>query len=123
VGFLLPVEQDRNSTEIHYSLHADYFLHRFFVPFFEFNGFTVSSSPSGTKGPLAAFNTAVNTEGADLINFGASNLTGHTQAAVGVGFRSRLLKNLDIGVAYEHTVTSPEGLFEQRVTADLILHF
>lgn len=122
LGLRVPIDNDRNSTSFHYSLHADYFVCKYFIPLVEFNGWTVVNSPDGTKGPLGAFNTALNTEGADLINFGASN-PADTQAAIGVGFRSQLFKNLDFGVIYEHAVTSPEGIFEQRVTTDLIFHF
>ena len=122
-GVRIPIDNERNSTEFHYSLHADYFVSRFFIPLVEFNGWTVVDSPSGTEGPLGAFGTALNTEGADLINFGASNLEGETQAAIGVGFRSKLCKYVDFGFVYEHAVTSPEGAFEQRVTTDLIIHF
>jgi hypothetical protein len=122
-GVRVPVDTGRNSTEFHYSVHADYFVCRYFIPLFEFNGWTVLDSPDGKKGPLGAFNTALNTEGADLIDFGASNLQGNTQAAVGFGFRSKLCKYVDFGVVYEHAVTSPEGIFEQRVTTDLIVHF
>ncbi len=122
-GVRVPVDNDRNSTELHYSLHADYFVNQYFIPLVEFNGWTVLDSPNGNKGPLGAFNTAVNTEGADLINFGASNLEGHTQAAIGGGFRSKICRYVDFGVVYEHTVTSPEGAFEQRVTTDITIHF
>lgn len=122
-GVRIPVSNDRNSTSLHYSLHADYYASPYFIPLVEMNGWTVLDSPSGRNGPLGAFNTAVNTEGADLINFGASNLEGHTQFAIGGGFRSKLGKYVDFGVIYEHTLTSPKGAFEQRVTTDLIIHF
>ncbi len=122
LGLRIPVDGDRNSTSFHYSLHADYFVSRYFIPLVEFNGWTVVDSPDGSQGPLGAFNTALNTEGADLINFGASN-PADTQAAIGFGFRSQLFENLDFGFIYEHAVTSPEGIFEQRVTTDLIFHF
>ena len=134
-GIRIPVSDDRNSTSFHFSAHADYYVSRYFIPLIEFNGWTVLDSPSGRKGPLGTeldrqlgvpegtVNTAVNTEGADLINFGASNLEGETQAAIGVGFRSKLGKYVDFGVIYEHSVTSPDGAFEQRVTTDLIIHF
>lgn len=123
IGARIPVDTDRNSTSLHYSLHADYFVCRYFIPLVEFNGWTVLDSPPGNKGPLAAFNTALNTEGADLINFGSTGLETDTQAAIGVGFRSKLGKYVDFGLVYEHAVTSPKGAFEQRVTTDLIIHF
>ena len=62
-------------------------------------------------------------EGFDLINFGSSNASGRTQAVVGGGFRSRLLKNLDLGFAYEAGVTKPCGLFDDRFTVDFIWRF
>ncbi len=134
-GVRIPIDNDRNSTELHYSLHADYFVNQYFIPFLEGNGWTVLNSPRGNKGPLGAeldrelglpvntVNTGLNTEGADLVNFGASNLEGNSQVALGGGFRSKICKYVDFGVAYEHTVTSPEGAFEQRVTTDIIIHF
>ncbi len=122
-GFRIPVDNDRNSTEFHYSLHGDYFVNQYFIPLVEANGWTVLDSPSGRKGPLGALNTALNTEGADLINFGASNLEGFTRVAVGGGFRSKICKYVDFGVIYEYNVTSPQGAFEQRVTTDVIIHF
>lgn len=123
IGARIPVETDRNSTELHYSLHADYFVNKYFIPLIEANGWTVLDSPPGNKGPLGAFDTALNTEGADLINFGASNREGFTRVALGGGFRSKICKYVDFGVIYEHTLSSPMGAFEQRVTTDLIFHF
>ncbi len=122
-GIRIPVDGDRNSTSLHYSLHADYYVSPYFIPLIEMNGWTVLDSPSGRKGPLGAFNTAVNTEGADLINFGASNLEGDTQFAIGGGFRSKLGKYVDFGVVGEYTLTEPKGAFDWRVTTDLIIHF
>jgi hypothetical protein len=42
---------------------------------------------------------------------------------VGGGARSRILKNLDVGFAYEVGVVNPVGIFESRVTADVIWRF
>ncbi len=134
-GVRIPVYGDRNSTSLHYSLHADYYVSPYFIPLIEMNGWTVLDSPSGLKGPLGGeldrqlglpkgtVNTGLNTEGADLINFGASNLEGKTQFAVGAGFRSKLGKYVDFGVIAEKTLTEPEGAFDWRVTTDLIIHF
>lgn len=114
VGGRLPVDMDEETASVHYSLQADYYTCKWFIPFAVVNGFTVASEG---KGP------AFNVEGYDIINFGSSNARGFTQVAVGGGFRSRLLKNLDVGFAYEHGVTSPRGLFDDRFTVDAILHF
>lgn len=134
-GVRIPVDNDRNSTSLHYSFHADYYVCKWFIPLVEMNGWTVLDSPNGRKGPLGneldrqlglpegTVNTGLNTEGADLINFGASNLEGDTQFAVGTGFRSKVTKNIDFGVVGEYTVTDPKGAFEWRVTTDFIIHF
>jgi len=61
--------------------------------------------------------------GYDLINFGSTQAEGTTQLTIGGGFRTRLVKNVDVGVAYEAGVVDPVGIFEGRVTADLIWRF
>ena len=66
---------------------------------------------------------AFGTEGFDLINFGSSAAKGTTQAAVGVGFRSRILSSLDFGFAYEWGVTDKPDIFDQRATVDAIWRF
>ena len=48
---------------------------------------------------------------------------GTTQLTVGGGARSRLLSNLDVGFAYEAGVVSPKGIFDTRVTVDMIWRF
>ena len=62
-------------------------------------------------------------EGYDVINFGSSAAEGTTQATLGLGFRSRLLANLDLGVGYEKAVVSPEGLTDDRFTFDVSIRF
>jgi hypothetical protein len=42
---------------------------------------------------------------------------------VGGGIRSKLTSKLDLGVAYEAGVTDPVGIFDSRVTVDMIWRF
>ena len=114
-GGRIPVDFDKETASLHYSLQADYYVCRWFIPFVAANGFTVVSEG---KGP--AFGGL---EGYDLINFGASDASGYTAVTVGAGFRSRLLDNLDVGIGAEIAVANPKGLFDHRITADLILRF
>jgi hypothetical protein len=58
-----------------------------------------------------------------LINFGSTQASGTTQLTVGGGFRTRLVKKVDVGVAYEAGVVDPVGIFDSRVTADFIWRF
>ncbi len=115
-GVRVPVDFDEETSSAHYSLQLDYYTCKWFIPFVVANGFTVLSETD--NGPVFG-----GIEGFDLINFGASDAKGFTQVAVGAGFRSKLTKNLDLGFAYEKGVTNPKGLFDDRYTIDLVLHF
>lgn len=114
-GVRLPVDFNAETASLHYSLQLDYYACRWFIPFATLNGFTVLSETD--NGP------AFGIEGFDLINFGASDAKGYTEVAAGVGFRSRLTENLDFGFAYEKAVADGDGIFDDRFTVDMILHF
>jgi hypothetical protein len=114
VGVRLPMDTDENSTILHYSVMADYYVCRWFIPFVAFNAYTVLDEGG---------NIALDTEGYDVINFGATGADGVTQGTVGVGFRSRLLPQMDLGFAWEKAVIEPHGLTEDRITVDLSYRF
>lgn len=115
VGSRIPVNFDEETASLHYSVQFDYNVCKYFIPLVSLNGFTTLSDADGP-----AFGGI---EGFDLINFGASDAAGETQIALGVGFRSKLLKNLDVGFAWEKGITNPQGLFDQRFTMDAVVHF
>ncbi|MFZ4763806.1 MAG: hypothetical protein ACOYMN_02535 [Roseimicrobium sp.] len=114
IGVRVPNDGDEQSTVLHYSAHVDYHVCNWFIPFVEANGWTVLSE--GNNVPFRG-------EGYDVINFGSSNADGVTQVLVGGGFRSRVLENVDLGVAYEKAVVSPEGLTDDRFTFDVCIRF
>jgi hypothetical protein len=114
IGLRLPNDSDEQSTILHYSLMVDYHVCDYFIPFIVANGFTVLSEGNGLP---------IDSEGYDVINFGSSLADGTTQMTLGGGFRSRLTKNIDFGVAYEKAVISPEGLTDDRFTFDFIVRF
>ncbi len=114
LGFRIPVNQNEQSNIAHYSMMVDYYTCRWFIPFVSFNAFSVLGD---------AENIGLNTEGYDVMNFGAANANGRTQGAVGVGFRSRILDNVDLGLAYEKAVIKPYGLFDDRITLDVCIRF
>jgi hypothetical protein len=119
VGFLIPNNFGQQTAEAHYSLQLDYFLCKYFIPFVSGNGYTVLTEADHNY----LYGVPLNTEFNDLSDLGATGASGTTQIMTGVGFRSRLLKNLDLGFAYEYGVTSPQGIFDQRFTTDLIWRF
>lgn len=114
LGLRFPHDTDEQSTILHYSLMADYYVSRWFIPFVVANGWTVLAE--GNNIPLSS-------EGYDVINFGSSLADGVTQMTLGGGFRSRLLDNVDFGFAYEKAVISPEGLTDDRFTFDVCIRF
>jgi len=118
-GVIIPNDFSQNTAQLHYSLQLDYHVCQYFIPFFALNGYTILSD--GNQKLLGA--VPLNTEGYDLINFGSTQASGTTQLTVGGGFRTRLVKNVDVGVAYEAGVVDPVGIFDSRVTADFIWRF
>jgi hypothetical protein len=114
LGLRVPNDTNEQSTILHYSLHADYRVCRLFIPFVEANGWTVLHH--GDNLPLTS-------EGYDVFNFGSSKAGNVTQFTIGGGFRSRLTKNLDLGVAYEKAVADPYGVTDDRFTFDVCIRF
>ena len=114
VGLRFPNDTDEQSTILHYSLQADYYVSQWFIPFVVANGWTVLADGNGIP---------IDSEGYDVINFGSSASSGTTQMTVGGGFRSRIMSNVDIGIAYEKAVISPEGLTDDRFTFDVSIRF
>ncbi|MEI6343618.1 MAG: hypothetical protein WCR07_16835 [Verrucomicrobiota bacterium] len=114
VGGRIPVEFSKETASVRYSAQLDYWVCRWFIPFVSFNAFTVVSSADAIS---------ANSEGFDLINFGSTDASGRTQGAVGGGFRSRLLPNLDLGVGYEYGVFASNSILKDRWTFDVAWRF
>ncbi|MGC9940828.1 MAG: hypothetical protein ABSE48_03280 [Verrucomicrobiota bacterium] len=119
VGFNIPDNLALQTAQLHYSLQLDYYVHQYFIPFFAVNGYTILSE--GHRNLIEG--VPLNTELYDLINSGSTAAGGTTQFTVGGGFRTRFTKNVDAGVAYEAGVVDPVGIFDARVTTDLIWRF
>lgn len=114
IGARVPNNMARDTAQLHYSAQLAHHTHRYFVPFIAANAFTVVNS--GSQLPLGV-------EGFDLINFGSAAAAGATQAALGGGFRSKLHDKIELGFAYERSVTNPRGVFDDRFTIDFVLRF
>jgi hypothetical protein len=115
VGIQVPFDDDKDTSNLHYSVMLDYYTCQWFIPFVAFNAFTTLSDGAGL---------GITTEGFDLINFGSANASGSTQGAIGFGFRSRLIENLDLGFAYETGIIEDGAdIFEDRFTVDVIWRF
>jgi hypothetical protein len=119
VGFRVPNNFSDQTAQAHYSIQADYYTCQWFIPFVVANGYTILSS--GKDKLLGS--VPLNSEMYDLINYGVTDAAGSTQFTVGGGFRTRITKDLDAGVAYEAGVVSPKGIFDGRITADIVWRF
>jgi hypothetical protein len=114
IGARVPIDFDEETANVRYGLMADYYTCQWFIPFAAVHATTTLSEGEGLP---------IDSEGFDVINFGASDAKGRTQAAWGIGFRSRLHENVDIGFAYERGFTPSDDIFKDRFTVDLIWRF
>lgn len=114
IGARLPMNMAQETAQLHYSVQLAHHTHKYFVPFVAANAFTVLNSGQ---------QIALGVEGFDLINFGSTSAAGSTQIALGGGFRSKLHEKAELGFAYERSVTSPHGVFDDRFTVDFVLRF
>ncbi len=115
IGVQVPLDSDKDNSNLHYSVMLDYYTCKWFIPFVAFNAFTTLSDGAGL---------GINSDGFDLINFGSSAASGTTQGAIGFGFRSRLIENLDLGFAYEvGVIDDGDDIYKDRFTVDLVWRF
>lgn len=116
VGARLPLDFSKETSSLHYSVQLDYATCKYFIPFAVLNGFTWLSETE--NGPAYG-----GIEGYDIMNFGARDVSGHTQVTAGVGVRSKVCQHVDLGFAWEKGLTNPKGLFDERFTFDAVIHF
>lgn len=121
-GVVIPNNFAENTSQLHYSLQLDYNTCQYFIPFAVMNGYTILSDGNNQSSQSLGA-VPLNTEGYDLINFGSVAASGTTQLTAGGGARSRLAKNVDLGVAYEVGVVHPVGIFDTRLTVDVVWRF
>jgi len=114
LGLRIPVTTDEQNLMAHYSLMVDYYVNRWFIPFVSANFWTNLNDGA---------NIGLRSNGYDVINFGANDANGVTQGMVGIGFRSRITNNVDLGAAYEVAAIRPYGLTNNRLTFDMCIRF
>jgi hypothetical protein len=134
LGSQLPVDMGDQSTQVFYNLHLDYAVWEHFVPLVELNGYTYTNSGNGKlpvktdlgtlklKDAQAALGKG-GEEGLDALNLGSQGVAGDTVVTFAVGARIPITKHVGIGAAYEFPITNREFIFNQRVTANVLLEF
>lgn len=91
--------------------HLDYGFANQFYPLFELNWIHVIDG--GRRLPI-------DQEGYDLVNLGAQDAGGTGVSTIALGFRYRILEDLDVGVTGEFPWTNRQDIIDWRVTTDLI---
>jgi hypothetical protein len=111
------------------SAHASYEVVPWFIPLIEVNWHHVLTPGDGAPNFKSQAGGAVPViatfEGADLLNFGASNAAENRDfVTAAIGFRTRLTPSIDAGFAYEIPLTDEhDGIMEDRFTLDLVWKF
>jgi hypothetical protein len=134
LGGQVPFDMGDNSTMLFYNLHLDYALWKHFVPLVELNGYHWTEGGNGTLPVqtdigtlrLSTVQSALGTgpfEGVDVLNLGSPGVAGNDIVTFAAGARIPITKNLSLGAVYEFPLTHREDIFDQRVTANLLLEF
>jgi hypothetical protein len=127
-GLHLPFDGQMATTSF-MSAHASYETCRWFIPLVEVNWHHVLEAGNGRPNFFSQAGGGVpavaSFEGADLLNFGASNASMNRDfVTAAIGFRSRLTDQVEAGFAYELPLTNKEdGIMEDRLTLDLLWRF
>jgi hypothetical protein len=114
-GVYVPLTPSQGSTFIYNSFHLDRQCWGWLYPLAELNWYWYTSS--GTQFPNAVG------QGDGIFNLGTMGVANHHQFTAAVGFKAVLTKYLQVGVAYEYPLTSPQYLLDQRLLVDVILRY
>jgi hypothetical protein len=115
VGYSLAVDNQR-AQFIHSSVHLDYDvanLHHFY-PLVELNWFYYTTG---------GHRTDFGFEGADLVNFGSSNLVNRSYVSLALGMRYKFSESCQLGGAVEFPISKEKGINDFRITLDAIFRF
>lgn len=117
-GANIALDQKKDTSFFHYSLHLDYEALPGLFPIVELNGFTAFNNGSGLTGPLGDL------DGGDLVSFGSDDRD--TSVTFGGGLRYRLMDHLQLGVGAETPIVTDvenDNIMDWRIYADLVLTY
>ncbi len=115
LGYSFATDNQR-SDNLFLSLHLDYDvgdLHRFY-PLLELNWFAYTGNGKARN---------LNFEGADLFNFGSTNVSGTNEVSLALGARYKVSDRFWVGVAFETLLTTHKSTEDFRITADVIWRY
>jgi hypothetical protein len=111
VGYDFPLDGDAETSRVDYHVHADFEAGGGFYPLVEINGIRYLDDAAAL---------AVDFEGGDFFNLGASDVDGNSVTTGAIGMRWRTANVGILGLGYEAPLTSREDLFDWRLTLDWI---
>ena len=113
-GFVLPADDEAESTWCYISNHFDYEFHSRYYALMEFNWYHwLESGGNGIPG----------IEGGDLFNFGSTGVAGNDIVTGAFGLKYKPSGNTELGVAWELPLTERRDVLENRITFDWILRY
>ncbi|MGD9635621.1 MAG: hypothetical protein AB7G28_23065 [Pirellulales bacterium] len=113
-GFVLPTDDNSNSTWCYVSNHFDYEFYNRLYSLIEINWYHwLESGDNGIPG----------VEGGDLFNFGSTGVAGNNIVTGAFGVKYKPTRNQEIGVCWELPLTERRDVLENRLTFDWILRY
>jgi hypothetical protein len=128
----LPVNGRDNSSPLFWNLHVAWPLPLGFTPLVELNGIHIMSDGDGempvqlVNGAEIPIQTAFEAlgvepeEGNDVLNFGSQGVDGNDIVSFTVGARMQLMREVSLGVGWEHPVTRRKDLLQNRLYINLL---
>lgn len=113
-GWHLPNDGSAESQSIFLSLHLDQKLTDKFYALVEMNG--IQYVDNGKALPVSF-------EGGDIINLGATQVSGNTVVTTAVGGAYKFSESLIFSAAWEFPISNREDLLSDRVTATVTLRY
>lgn len=115
VGYRFPVDDDVQSSAIHWSHHLDVRLTNELYVFTE-NIWWHWTESANTGLPLGV-------AGQDAFNFSSTNVAGNDLVTQSVGVKYKPNGNTELGVAYEFPLTDFEDIIDSRLQVEVILRY
>lgn len=113
-GFVLPVDDNAESTWCYISNHFDYEFYDRLYSLIEVNWYHwLESGNNGIPG----------IEGGDLFNFGSTGVAGNDIVSGAFGLKYKPSRHQEIGIAWELPLTERRDVLENRITVDWILRY
>ena len=117
IGYQVPVDNNAQSTTIHWNNHFDVRLTDTVYLFTENSWWHWVDDADPSVG------TALGVSGQDLINLASSNVDGNDLVTHNMGFKLKPRRSLELGFAYEFPLTEFKDVIQNRYQVEAILRY